>query len=168
MLKTKFNIFCLILMIVLIQACCSYIDIESTDKRKPLTELGYQSPNITLGTKLAVLEQTFPLPPMAVTSFEVSSSGHYFIVGLEIGPAECYQWAVKVINAYTGETVKTIDQYNNVDFISAKMSYCQMLCMALGGDPFFNNAVNKFYTFDYFSKTVWVVQSDPPFLSATT
>jgi hypothetical protein len=32
------------------------------------------------------------------------------------------------------------------------MSYCQMLCMALGGDPFFNNTIDEFYTSDYFSK----------------
>jgi hypothetical protein len=31
-------------------------------------------------------------------------------------------------------------------------SYCQMLCMALGGDPFFNNTIDEFYTSDYFSK----------------
>ena len=47
-------------------------------------------------------------------------------------------------------------------------SYCQMLCMALGGDPFFNNAVNKVYSFDYFSKSLRMVQLDPSFLSTST
>ena len=35
---------------------------------------------------------------------------------------------------------------------STKLSYCQMLCMALGGDPFFNNTIDEFYTSYYFSK----------------
>jgi len=30
-----------------------------------------------------------------------------------------------------------------------------MLCMALGDDPFFNNAVNKLYSSDYFSKALF-------------
>jgi hypothetical protein len=29
-------------------------------------------------------------------------------------------------------------------------SYSQMLCMALGGDPFFTDTVNEFYSSDYF------------------
>jgi hypothetical protein len=33
---------------------------------------------------------------------------------------------------------------------SATTSYCQMLCMALGGDPFFTDTVNEFYSSDYF------------------
>ena len=36
-------------------------------------------------------------------------------------------------------------------------SYCQMLCMALGGDPFFNNTIDEFYTSDYFSKPLRMV-----------
>jgi hypothetical protein len=36
-------------------------------------------------------------------------------------------------------------------------SYCQELCMASGGDPFFNNAINKFYSPDYFSKSLGVM-----------
>ncbi len=31
-------------------------------------------------------------------------------------------------------------------------SYSQMLCIALGGDPFFNDTVNEFYSSDYFPK----------------
>jgi len=30
-----------------------------------------------------------------------------------------------------------------VDSSFVPRSYCQMLCMTLGGDPFFNNAINK-------------------------
>jgi hypothetical protein len=40
--------------------------------------------------------------------------------------------------------------------------------MALGGDPFFNNAVNKRYSSDYFSKALRMVQSVPSFLSTAT
>ena len=47
------------------------------------------------------------------------------------------------------------------------LGYCQMLCMALGGDPFFNNAINKLHSTDYFSKTFRMVQFDPSFLSTT-
>ncbi len=39
-----------------------------------------------------------------------------------------------------------------VGAIGGGTSYCQMLCMALGGDPFFNDAINKLYSSDYFSK----------------
>jgi hypothetical protein len=53
------------------------------------------------------------------------------------------------------------------DFIVSE-SYCQMLCMALGSDPFFNNTVNKLYSSDDFSKAFRMVQSDPSFLSAAT
>jgi len=42
-----------------------------------------------------------------------------------------------------------------------------MLCMALGGDPFFNNAVNEFYSSDYFSKPFMMMQFDPPLLSTS-
>jgi D-alanyl-D-alanine carboxypeptidase len=47
-------------------------------------------------------------------------------------------------------------------------SYCQMLCMTLGGDPFFNNAINKLNSSDYLSKSFRVVQPDPSFLSTAT
>jgi hypothetical protein len=50
--------------------------------------------------------------------------------------------------------------YNN-------LRYCQMLGMALGGDPFFNNAVDEFYSSDYFSKPFRMMQFDPPFLSTS-
>ena len=46
-------------------------------------------------------------------------------------------------------------------------SYCQMLCMALGGDPVFNNAIYKLYAPDYFSKSLRTMQFDPPFLSTS-
>ena len=46
-------------------------------------------------------------------------------------------------------------------------SYCQMLCMGLGGDPLFNNPINKFYSINDFSQTFGVIQPDPPFLSTT-
>ena len=54
------------------------------------------------------------------------------------------------------------------DIMINDASYCQMLCMALGGDPFFNNAVNKRYSSDYFSKALRMVQSVPSFLSTAT
>jgi hypothetical protein len=39
--------------------------------------------------------------------------------------------------------------------------------MALGGDPFFNNAIYEFYTSNYFSKPFRMMQFDPSFLSAS-
>ena len=48
------------------------------------------------------------------------------------------------------------------------LSYCQMLCMALGGDPVFNNAINKLYASDYFSEALRMVQSDPSFPGTAT
>ena len=41
---------------------------------------------------------------------------------------------------------------NLFHFTEVNQSYCQMLCTALGGDPFFNNTIDEFYTSDYFSK----------------
>ena len=32
------------------------------------------------------------------------------------------------------------------------VSYSQMLCMALGGDPIFNDSINELYFSDYISK----------------
>ena len=34
-------------------------------------------------------------------------------------------------------------------FGSFPMSYCQMLCIALGGDPFFFYSIDEFNPFDY-------------------
>ena len=45
--------------------------------------------------------------------------------------------------------------------------YCQMLCMALGGDPFFNNTINEFYSSDYFFKSFRMMQFNPPLLSTS-
>jgi len=36
-------------------------------------------------------------------------------------------------------------------------SYCQMLCMGLGGDPLFNNPIHKFYSINNFSEALRVV-----------
>jgi hypothetical protein len=35
--------------------------------------------------------------------------------------------------------------------------YCQMLCMGLGGDPLFNNPIDKFYSINNFSEAFRVV-----------
>jgi hypothetical protein len=37
------------------------------------------------------------------------------------------------------------------------LSYCQMLCMGLGGDPLFHNPIHKFYPFNNFSEALRVV-----------
>jgi hypothetical protein len=37
------------------------------------------------------------------------------------------------------------------------MSYCQMLCMGLGGDPLFNKSIHKFHSSNNFSEALRVV-----------
>ena len=56
----------------------------------------------------------------------------------------------------------------DLKILEDRPSYCQMLCMALGGDPCFNDAVNKLYTSDYFFNTLRMVQFDPSFLGTST
>ena len=41
--------------------------------------------------------------------------------------------------------------------IASPTSYCQMLCMGLGGDPLFNNPIHKFYSINNFSEALRVV-----------
>jgi len=41
--------------------------------------------------------------------------------------------------------------------ISSDKSYCQMLCIGLGGDPLFNNPIHKFYSINNFSEALRVV-----------
>lgn len=36
-------------------------------------------------------------------------------------------------------------------------SYCQMLCMGLGGDPLFNKSIHKFHSSNNFSEALRVV-----------
>ena len=59
---------------------------------------------------------------------------------------------------------RAVFTWNEVGTNSNETRYCQMLCMALGGDPVFNNAINKFYPLNYFSKSLRMMQFDPSFL----
>ncbi len=43
-----------------------------------------------------------------------------------------------------------------------------MLCTVLGGDPVFNNAVDKLYPLYNVGHTFRMMQSDPPFLRTAT
>jgi hypothetical protein len=38
-----------------------------------------------------------------------------------------------------------------------RKSYCQMLCMGLGGDPLFNKSIHKFHSSNNFSEALRVV-----------
>ena len=92
------------------------------------------------------------------TPYEELYKSNYTILGLTIG--ECFRHDIL---SKLGPALKIRDEND-----PSIESYCQMLCMTLGGDPFFNNAINKLYSSDYFCESFRMVQLDPSFLGTAT
>jgi len=120
-------------MVASLSGCCIpyHVNLDSKERSDPLQALGFNSSTLRFGEREAVLEKTIPLPPMAVNSFSISSSGRYFLVGLSSGPIECYQWAVKVYDTVSRNAALTIPKDDFFVFRKATMSPNEKLVAAL-------------------------------------
>ena len=77
---------------------------------------------------------------IAITYIPESSSGPHMA---KMGEDRYYK--------RSGDSFYRLEHFDLEDMFGRR-SYSQMLCIALGGDPFFNDTVNEFYSSDYFPK----------------